>query len=86
MEFSIDGPPEINDIFRSKGKIILDNISRLHKKGIDFGTLIVLDQENGKRIRDVLSFFLENGINSLGINTLVPVGSRGKRNSLPDPD
>jgi len=71
---SADGPPEINDVLRGKGKAVEAAIRLFQKNKISFGCLSVLSKANYGRMYEVMEWFKEMNIRDFRLNFLQPQG------------
>ena len=72
---SLDGPPELNDLTRSKGEHVLRNILKLRDLGRLGGVICVLTERNCRRVGEILHFFESHGLLKVCFNVFYSVGS-----------
>ncbi len=71
---SLDGPPSINNITRSKGKVVLENIRKLKKIGCFGGVVCVVSPFNFDKMKTILQFFENEDILTIKANLSHAVG------------
>lgn len=59
---SLDGPPQINDLSRKKGELVLKNIQKLKKAECFGGVICVINRHNYNRMTEVMKFFEKEDI------------------------
>ncbi len=82
---SMDGPPHINDAFRTHGTRTLAGIRRLQKKGKSFRVVCMTTPANWNRMKEIIAFFLNEGIHYARVNLYYMAG-RGNNCTLVTPD
>ena len=85
---SLDGYPEIHDKFRrdksgkTTAEIIISNMKKMHKAGLQFGTLMVMNSVDDIDVEKLFNFICDNDIN-IKIHPMIPCGrAEGRKDSL----
>lgn len=71
---SLDGPPYINNVWRSRGRLIEKQIKQYGRKGGKFGILCVLTRTNVHKINELVPYFQGLGASSMRFNPCREVG------------
>jgi uncharacterized protein len=85
---SLDGPEDVNDAQRGKGyfKRTMAGIEKARRRDMPVGCIATFTDQSAKRWRDVVDFFMREGLN-FSIHAALPViGRRGEQPWVLEPD
>jgi len=84
VSLSMDGPPEVNDVWRQGGARVEQAVRLLRDRGVRPGVVCLLTPANVGRVRKVAAYFRSLGVRSVRFNLAWSVG-RGAGLRLVDP-
>jgi uncharacterized protein len=84
FSMSCDGPPEINDLMRRRGKTVQKTYQLFKKHKIRVGIMAVINRANHDRMKEVMEWYREQGIRAF-LSNFIEAQGRGIRNHLLSP-
>ncbi len=84
FSMSCDGPPEINDLMRRRGKTVQKTYRLFRKHGIRAGIMAVISKGNYNKMRQVMDWYRELGIRAF-LSNFVEAQGRGTDSHLLSP-
>lgn len=74
ISVSLDGPPEINDIYRAQGKNVLNALNLIRNIGSKFRILGLINNANWDKFEYIINFFIKEGIHHTKFNLCAQAG------------
>ncbi|MBI5396141.1 MAG: radical SAM protein [Verrucomicrobia bacterium] len=70
---SLDGPPQLSDVYRQGGKRVEESIELLHREGAPAGVIALINKNTIKHLDEVVDYFDQKGF-GVTFNATCPTG------------